>query len=208
MSAAPPRVGVVGGGVLGTSLALRLAQAGAKVTVIERGPSLGGLAGDLRLRRPRGRPLLPRDHAGRPAHDRDGRGGRARRPAALQPGRRRLLRRRRDARLQRRRRPAAVLAAEPGGAPAPGLVRRPVPAAQLLRQARRDPARGLAAPASAASRSGSGSGNRCSTRASTATPRGCRRPTSGPAPGACPAPATARAAAARRWATSSAATSA
>jgi protoporphyrinogen oxidase len=40
-----PSVGVVGGGVLGTSLALRLTQAGARVTVIERGPSLGGLAG-------------------------------------------------------------------------------------------------------------------------------------------------------------------
>lgn len=45
MDAAAPRVGIVGGGVLGTSLALRLAQAGAAVTVIERGPSLGGLAG-------------------------------------------------------------------------------------------------------------------------------------------------------------------
>ena len=42
-----PRVGVVGGGVLGTSLALRLAQAGAEVTVLERGPSLGGLAGTM-----------------------------------------------------------------------------------------------------------------------------------------------------------------
>ena len=41
---APPRIGVVGGGVLGTSLALRLAEAGAAVTVLERGPSLGGLA--------------------------------------------------------------------------------------------------------------------------------------------------------------------
>jgi protoporphyrinogen oxidase len=45
MNASVPRVGVVGGGVLGISLALRLAQAGAKVTVVERGPSLGGLAG-------------------------------------------------------------------------------------------------------------------------------------------------------------------
>ncbi len=45
MSAVAPRVGVVGGGVLGVSLALRLAQAGANVTVIERGPTLGGLAG-------------------------------------------------------------------------------------------------------------------------------------------------------------------
>jgi protoporphyrinogen oxidase len=47
MSATAPRVGVVGGGVLGISLALRLAQAGAKVTVIERGPTLGGLAGTI-----------------------------------------------------------------------------------------------------------------------------------------------------------------
>jgi protoporphyrinogen oxidase len=47
MSAPAPRVGVVGGGVLGISLALRLAQAGAEVTVIERGPALGGLAGTM-----------------------------------------------------------------------------------------------------------------------------------------------------------------
>ena len=47
MSAAAPRVGVVGGGVLGISLALRLAQAGAAVTVVERGPTLGGLAGTI-----------------------------------------------------------------------------------------------------------------------------------------------------------------
>lgn len=47
MSASVPRVGVVGGGVLGISLALRLAQAGADVTVVERGPTLGGLAGTI-----------------------------------------------------------------------------------------------------------------------------------------------------------------
>lgn len=47
MNAPAPRVGIVGGGVLGTTLALRLAQAGADVTVIERGPSLGGLAGTI-----------------------------------------------------------------------------------------------------------------------------------------------------------------
>jgi protoporphyrinogen oxidase len=47
MSANAPRVGVVGGGVLGVSLALRLAQGGARVTVVERGPSLGGLAGSF-----------------------------------------------------------------------------------------------------------------------------------------------------------------
>lgn len=47
MSTPLQRIGIVGGGVLGTTLALRLAQAGAEVTVIERGPSLGGLAGTM-----------------------------------------------------------------------------------------------------------------------------------------------------------------
>jgi protoporphyrinogen oxidase len=40
-----PRVGIVGGGILGTTLALRLQQAGAQVTLLERGAALGGLAG-------------------------------------------------------------------------------------------------------------------------------------------------------------------
>jgi protoporphyrinogen oxidase len=44
MSSAPAKVGIVGGGVLGITLALRLAQAGADVTLIERGSALGGLA--------------------------------------------------------------------------------------------------------------------------------------------------------------------
>ena len=43
----PPRVGVVGGGILGTVLSLRLAQAGARVTLLERAPTLGGLAGTM-----------------------------------------------------------------------------------------------------------------------------------------------------------------
>ena len=42
-----PRVGVIGGGILGTVLGLRLAQEGADVTVLERGASLGGLAGAM-----------------------------------------------------------------------------------------------------------------------------------------------------------------
>ena len=41
------RVGVVGGGILGTVLSLRLAQAGHRVTLLERGPNLGGLAGSM-----------------------------------------------------------------------------------------------------------------------------------------------------------------
>jgi protoporphyrinogen oxidase len=41
------RVGIVGGGILGTVLSLRLAQAGHQVTLLERGPSLGGLAGSM-----------------------------------------------------------------------------------------------------------------------------------------------------------------
>jgi protoporphyrinogen oxidase len=42
---ARPRVAVVGGGVLGTVLTLRLAQAGCDVTLLERADTLGGLAG-------------------------------------------------------------------------------------------------------------------------------------------------------------------
>lgn len=41
------KVGVVGGGILGTVLSLRLAEAGHEVTLLERSPSLGGLAGAM-----------------------------------------------------------------------------------------------------------------------------------------------------------------
>ena len=41
------RVGIVGGGVLGTVLAYRLAQSGANVTLLERGPRVGGLAATM-----------------------------------------------------------------------------------------------------------------------------------------------------------------
>jgi protoporphyrinogen oxidase len=39
-----PRIGVVGGGILGATLSLRLAEAGAEVTLLERGEQIGGLA--------------------------------------------------------------------------------------------------------------------------------------------------------------------
>jgi protoporphyrinogen oxidase len=42
-----PRIGVVGAGILGTVLALRLAQGGARVTLLERAPTPGGLAGSM-----------------------------------------------------------------------------------------------------------------------------------------------------------------
>jgi protoporphyrinogen oxidase len=42
-----PHIGIVGAGILGTSLALRLSQAGARVTLLERAPSPGGLAGAM-----------------------------------------------------------------------------------------------------------------------------------------------------------------
>lgn len=41
------RIGVVGGGILGTVLSLRVAEAGHEVTLLERAPSLGGLAGSM-----------------------------------------------------------------------------------------------------------------------------------------------------------------
>lgn len=44
-----PRVAVVGGGVLGMSAALRLAQAGAQVTLYEASDSPGGLAGEAQF---------------------------------------------------------------------------------------------------------------------------------------------------------------
>jgi len=42
-----PHIGIVGAGVLGTTLALRLAQSGARVTLLERAPTPGGLAGSM-----------------------------------------------------------------------------------------------------------------------------------------------------------------
>src|SRR6185503_19402899 len=45
----PPQVGVLGGGALGLGAALRLAQAGRRVTLIEREPQLGGLAAGFRV---------------------------------------------------------------------------------------------------------------------------------------------------------------
>src|ERR671929_1372413 len=42
-------VGVLGGGALGLAAALRLAQAGQRVTVLEREPQLGGLAAGFRV---------------------------------------------------------------------------------------------------------------------------------------------------------------
>lgn len=39
------RWGVIGGGMLGMTLAYRLAQQGKRVTLIEGAPELGGLAG-------------------------------------------------------------------------------------------------------------------------------------------------------------------
>ena len=47
MTGGPRTVAVVGGGILGSVLALRLQQAGARVTLLERAPSLGGLAATI-----------------------------------------------------------------------------------------------------------------------------------------------------------------
>jgi protoporphyrinogen oxidase len=45
----PQSWGIIGGGILGMTLALRLAQLGKKVTLFEAGPDLGGLAGAWQL---------------------------------------------------------------------------------------------------------------------------------------------------------------
>jgi len=41
------RVGIIGGGLMGTTIAWLLTQAGHQVTIIEQGNDLGGLNGDL-----------------------------------------------------------------------------------------------------------------------------------------------------------------
>ncbi len=43
------KVGIIGGGILGTTLGYALARAGAQVDIYEAGPELGGLAGPLEL---------------------------------------------------------------------------------------------------------------------------------------------------------------
>lgn len=43
--AAPPHLAVIGGGIMGVTLAYRLSQRGLRVTIYERGDNLGGLAG-------------------------------------------------------------------------------------------------------------------------------------------------------------------
>ncbi len=52
-----PRIAVVGGGMLGATVALRLAQSGTAVTVFEAGAVLGGLAAPWTIETPRG-PLV------------------------------------------------------------------------------------------------------------------------------------------------------
>ena len=42
-----PHIGIVGAGILGTVLALRLAEGGARVTLLERAPTPGGSPGRL-----------------------------------------------------------------------------------------------------------------------------------------------------------------
>ena len=44
-----PSVGIVGGGLLGMTLAWRLQRAGCRVTLLEAGPAVGGLAGSHRI---------------------------------------------------------------------------------------------------------------------------------------------------------------
>jgi protoporphyrinogen oxidase len=47
VAAEAPTVAVIGAGILGTVLALRLAQSGVRVTLLERAPTPGGLAGSM-----------------------------------------------------------------------------------------------------------------------------------------------------------------
>jgi protoporphyrinogen oxidase len=62
-----PTVGIVGGGILGMTSALRLAEAGVHVAVYERAPDLGGLVGSFDFE---GRPVDRFYHVNLPTDDR------------------------------------------------------------------------------------------------------------------------------------------
>jgi protoporphyrinogen oxidase len=62
-----PTVGIVGGGILGMTAALRLAEAGVHVAVYERAPDLGGLVGSFDFE---GRPVDRFYHVNLPTDDR------------------------------------------------------------------------------------------------------------------------------------------
>jgi protoporphyrinogen oxidase len=62
-----PSVGIIGGGILGMTAALRLAQAGVRVSLFERAPDLGGLVGAIDLD---GRPVDRFYHVILPGDDR------------------------------------------------------------------------------------------------------------------------------------------
>ena len=72
-------VGIVGGGILGMTAALRLAQSGVRVALVRAlADDLGGLVGSFALGGLPRRPLLPRDPADRRPRHRPRRGARAR----------------------------------------------------------------------------------------------------------------------------------
>lgn len=62
-----PTVGIVGGGILGMTAALRLAEAGVQVSLYERAPDLGGLVGSFDFE---GRPVDRFYHVNLPTDDR------------------------------------------------------------------------------------------------------------------------------------------
>ena len=128
-----PRVGIVGGGVLGTSSSLRLPRRARQVTLLERGPTLGGLAGAMDFGGHRVdrfyHVIVPRTSACSRSPRRSGSA-----TSCASARRRRLLRRRGDVPVQRPRRLRALPAAVAARARAAGVVRGPVPAARRLRR--------------------------------------------------------------------------
>ena len=142
-----PSVGIVGGGILGMTAALRLAQSGVRVALYERSPDLGGLVGSFPLGGHAGRPLLPRDPPDRRPRHRPRGGARAGRPVPLPPDARGLLRRR-PALLDDHAEGVSPLSdPSPLGRARLARVRRPLPAEARLRRPRRHPAAEVAHPA-------------------------------------------------------------
>ena len=182
----PPTVGIVGGGILGMTAALRLAEAGVQVAVYERAPDLGGLVGLLRLRGPRGRPLLPRQPSDRRPRARARRGARPQGQVPLPAHEGGLLRRRTAVLDDLAEGVPDLPAAQAVGADAARRVRRALPADRAITTSSTGRRSWNGSAASVAAASSRSSGSRCSTPSSTGTTTISPRPTSGPARSGCP----------------------
>ena len=179
-----PHIGVVGAGILGTVLALRLAQGGARVTLLERAPTPGGLAGAFDFGGHRVdrfyHVIVPSDERMISLTDELGLSDRL----SFTPVGVGFF-------IDGEMHPLTASATSCASRRSPRSGARASPGSYFSASCAATTARSSASPsnvgsrATAGARSWSASGGRCSTRASTPTTVSCPPPTSGPAPTAC-----------------------